>query len=323
VATGAVVARVPSPRLAVLTNVAAAPDDRTFYAAYAITRVNEHPANEHEEALYSFRVLGPGKVTRLTPIRGGEVAYAHFLAGIPALAVSPDGTKIAIALSTGTLTRGFTFLQHTTSEIAVIDLRTGARQVWQGGLNRTGFALTLRSLSWAGNGRSLDFLAAWCARGGPQGGVCSEYVVPAASTAQVRALSLRTIGGNLDASTVLLSEPRFVEWMVAPDNDHFDLLTLAPPKSVDLPPQGLTIGQYSADGRFQRVLYQHTYAGGRGGIRGSSFTADPSGRHLLIGLELARCPGSTCSNPTEIGWIDNGSFRPLQSSATGSDEIGW
>jgi hypothetical protein len=67
--------------------------------------------------------------------------------------------------------------------------------------------------------------------------------------------------------------------------------------------------QYSAaDGRRQRVLYQHAYRN----LGAASLTVDPSGRYPLFGLSALRC--ASCqfgSETTFTWWIDNGSPRAL------------
>lgn len=316
VSSGAVIARVPDPSQRELLDVAAAPDDRTFYAAYIQPKGKRY-------SIYSFRVPGPGKITQLTRIWGGAAAGGGVLEEFPALAVSPDGEKLAFAMTT--TDQVVPEPQHVANEIAVIDLRTGAQHIWQGGLNRPGNTVTIRSVSWAGHGRSLDFLATWCGNG-HQGAACREFDVPATSTSQVRSLNLGTGGGSLDDSTVLISEPRFVEWMTADSAGDIDLLVLSGRKQASSDPQTVTISQYSAArGVPQRVLYRHDYDGYRLYLTASSLVADPSGQHLLLALVFVRGTGGQTytSGYSTVGWIDHGSFHALNSHSNRTAQDGW
>ena len=76
------------------------------------------------------------------------------------LAVSPDGSKLAFTVDSsshvGNQSPGYS------DEIIVIDLRTGANEVWTGGLYRSGKQFSIRDLSWTADGRSLVFLGQWC-----------------------------------------------------------------------------------------------------------------------------------------------------------------
>jgi hypothetical protein len=289
VRTGAVIARVPNPDDRRILNVAAAPDDRTFY-------VLSTSFTTGQMTVTSFRVLRPGRATKPTTIRGGEL-YATVTYENSGLAVSPDGTQIALTLSRPIVHTPMGLIRN---QIILIDLRTGARLVWSGGLDRAGYTVTVGGLSWADNGRSLDFLAYLEANNAAPSGIT-----------QVRSLSLRGDNRSLGSSTVLVSEPfhrnsGLVPW-VAVTGDHIDLLMATTQGSTVSSPTSLAVIQYSAaDGRRQRVLYQHHY----GELASGSLTVDPSGRHVLVGLETLGC--SACAAATRsAGWFDNGSLRPL------------
>ena len=51
------------------------------------------------------------------------------------------------------------------SEIIILDLRTGARAVWRGGMDRPGQTFGIEDLSWTGDGKSVAYLGAWCPPG--------------------------------------------------------------------------------------------------------------------------------------------------------------
>jgi hypothetical protein len=74
--------------------------------------------------------------------------------------VSPDGTRLALAVTT---TTADTSASTVAGELVVIDLRTGAHAVWPGGLDRSGLVFGIQSLSWTGDSKSVVYLGQWCA----------------------------------------------------------------------------------------------------------------------------------------------------------------
>jgi len=316
VATGAVIGRVPNPGGGHEAAMAAAPDDRTFYVVYGPRNPS---ARENKYTIYSVTVLNSGKVTAPVPVKGGAVTYTNSAA--TALAVSPDGGRLAMTLAISTPSPGFPG-QRVADEILVIDLRTGARQVWQGGLDQAGYELTVGSVAWAGDGQSVEFLATWCA----DGTECVGGIAPSRPSSQVRSLPLSTGGGSLDASAVLLREPYFVASMAAAPAGDIDLLTLSGQESGNYFARSLTVSQFSADGRLERVLYRRTYPESSIlRMAASSLSTDPSGSHLLLGQMLYRCKtGFECgSDASTIGWIAEGTFHPLASYANLTSETAW
>ena len=311
--TGAVVARVPNALSDTggPANVAAAPDDRTFCAAYLQAPYSSKTPNRY--TIYSFRVLGQGQVTKPAEVKGGLVTFGHLLRGEPALSVSPDGGRLALALTVEGSNDAEP--QWVANQIVVIDLRTGAHRVWHGGLNKVGSTVTITTVSWADNGRSLYFLATWCAKGG-HGAACFTSDPVPDSTTQVRALNLSTNGGSLDASRLLITRRGAAQSMVAAPGGRIDLLTLAGPHPHWTDPQILMITQYStATGAPRGVLYRHNYETPPVYLAGDVFlTADPSGRYLLLVNGLQRNPGTTANTSAfELGWIHDGTFHALKS----------
>ena len=70
-------------------------------------------------------------------------------------------------------------------KIIVIDLLTGQRTQWQGGLFRTGKQFSIPDLSWSADGRSLIFLGQWCDPPG-QTATCDGTVPRRAGTVMLR-----------------------------------------------------------------------------------------------------------------------------------------
>ena len=163
-ATGAVTARIPTPfiRPGILggygAGVAAGDGGREFVVAYTprprVAYAPQAHVTEVQTRLYSFHLTGTGRVTGLSPVKGGPLHGVEAGRGPDALAVSPDGFKVALAV--------YRPASHSGAEIVVINLRTGARAYWAGGLRRPGLNLGFPSISWTPGGDSLVFLSQWC-----------------------------------------------------------------------------------------------------------------------------------------------------------------
>jgi hypothetical protein len=207
VSTGAVIATVlpPKPPIADgldIEAVAAAPDDRTFYVEYALLTPN---AIGRQICIFSFSLTGSGSVTPQAIIMGwlitnslpGQQSWGN-------LAVSPDGTKLAL---TADSTDRLPALSPAYSDkIIVIDLLTGQRTQWQGGLYRTGKQFSIPDLSWSADGRSLIFLGQWCDPPGQTASWSGGSAPGAYRDAQVWSLSVATGGGSLTRGRLLLRQ---------------------------------------------------------------------------------------------------------------------
>jgi hypothetical protein len=58
----------------------------------------------------------------------------------------------------------------------VVDLRTGARSTWRGGMERDGQTFGIEDLSWTGNGESLAYRGAWCPPDGISYSIYGDFV---------------------------------------------------------------------------------------------------------------------------------------------------
>jgi hypothetical protein len=304
VATGAVLDRLRDPRGEQEAAMTAAPDGRTFYVAYGPLKGSTHP---QQLTIYSVTVPSAGKVSTPVPVKGGVVTYTNIAA--MALAVSPDGGRLAVTLTFSALSG-----PGVTDEVLVIDLRTGTRQVWQGGLDRAGYTVALGSVAWAGNGQSLEFLVTSC----PVNAMCPGGLTPqvAPGSSQVRSLPLNTSGGSLAASTVLLRAPYSAAAMTADRAGNIDLMRLSDSRSGVF--QSLAIDQFSAGGALERVLYRRAYPKSSPMSIGlASLSADPSGSHLILGLIVIDgfTGVMTQTDTTTVGWVADGTLHPLPSNA--------
>jgi hypothetical protein len=208
-ATGAVAARVKNPVIpgaprVLPVSVAAAPGERTFYVLYS--NYGQHDMTR----IYRFRLTSSGP-TAPVPIAGGVIAGQDFLGNVGGFTVSPDGSRLAVAVAS---TTDNTINASIARKILVIDLRTGARRAWQGGLDRAGQAFGIETLSWTPDGSSLVFLAEWCpprdiSYGVYGGFVCStmgqnnQYPVRVEGSDEVREIRLAADGGSLGSGPAL------------------------------------------------------------------------------------------------------------------------
>jgi hypothetical protein len=312
VSTGAVIATVPPPKPPLadaldIAGVAAAPDDRTFYVEYAVISPN---LTGRQIWIFSFSLTGSGSVTPQTMIKGGRITnQPPGLQSWGNLAVSPDGTKLA--LTADSTDRVPALSPAYSDKIIVIDLLTGQRTQWQGGLFRTGKQFSIPDLSWSADGRSLIFLGQWCDLPGPTAS-CSGGSAPGAyRDAQVWSLSVATGGGSLTRGRLLLRQsarlPHIAQVLGGPGGPVGSDLTVA-----------VVSGQV-ANGNW-RVLAVEDVSAAAGAVlhidyrlslpRGQDrlpqqvwLTADPSGQHLLISYGV--------DGGFTIGWIGYGALHRL------------
>jgi len=291
-ATGALVENVPNPYSGhgssemSAAGVAATDGGREFIAAYTGTP----PSTTTEETrLYSFRITSAGHATRLSPVSGGVISG---LDATGVMAVSPDGSRVALVLARPATVGHWV----TPSEIAVIDLRTGARNVWSGGLERSGLMFSIQSISWGPGPGSLAFLAQWCQNGIP-GGFCEA----GRHAAQVRTLRLATGGGRLSAGRVLLGEsvryPSIVQALLSPSGKALTMVVLHGPYVGKVSPQQQSFEVVQVPltgGGGSRLLYRESVRNQVQLFLGS----DATGRYLLLAWRLN-------------GWLDHGVLRPL------------
>jgi len=264
--------------------ITAAPDGRTFYAVWAPW---QRTAALVRPSVYSFQVTASGMVTPLRLVARGPASGAS-PAGALDMAVSPDGSELALAAHT---THAY---WSDTDTIIVFDLRTGVYHLWDGGLRRWigTEGLNIWDLSWSGPGM-LDFVTSWCAN--------YEWLYCGAGTAQVRTLDVGSGGGSLRASTVLVDLGRFPDMVgaVADQQGHLAIMQATGKNSRgDMAPL-VTIDQVdAASGTVLRVLYQHKFP-----LNPNLFgpmLGDPSGQYLMIWA------------PTGVsGWLRDGTLHRL------------
>jgi len=303
VETGSVIATLspPKPSAGVVDYeaLAAAPDDRTFYVEYEAISAN---LSAKQIWIFSFSLTRSGSVTPLTMVKGGllndqpggQETWGN-------LAVSPDGTKLALTVNSQD--RLPQFSGGYSDKIIVIDLRTGQRTEWQGGLYRSGKEFSIPDVSWTADGQSLVFLAQWCdssALPAP----CDGMPGPGGyRDVQVWSLSTATGGGSLSRARVLLREsaryPLIVQAIGGPHGSDLTLAVLSGQATKQGGRPDLTVEDANLS-----VEYRLSLPRGQGRSPQQVWlTADPSGQHLLVSYAV--------DGGFIIGWIDHGVLHPL------------
>ena len=250
-----------------------------FYAPKIVSPRQKQSPRQTQTRLYSFRLDASGHPTGLSLMHGGVLAgFAPGQTTISggALAVSPDGSQVALVV-----TPAPPCYRGCPTEIAVINLRTGQRELWSGGLDRPGMTLSISGLSWESGSGPLVFLAQWCRLQ-----TCA-FFPHQTHIAQVRTLNLDTRGGPLTQGSVLLGQsaryPDIVAARLVPGRTALAVAVLSSPalsaegylwlnaQVIDVPLGG---------GERSSVLYH-----GRMNISASrdvDLSPDASGRHWLL-----------------------------------------
>jgi hypothetical protein len=273
-ATGAVTGTVPEPRIdsgghptvmdaSAVTAVGSG--DREFIAAYSaqdLWMILHAPTR-----LYSFRLTSEGHVTDVSLIRGGKLdGY-----GVYDLSTSPDGSELAVSACRSR--PGTTCL----GGVIAVDLRTGAHNVWMGGLLRGHENASAVTVGWVPGGESMTFLASWCTFNNTE---CAPGKVP---QPQLRELSLSTGGGSLAHSSVLFtgsaSYPYLWRARLSADGRSIILMDLYGPVRREAV-QDVRVIQVPVAGGQPRVLYHGLEASYEFGSMKSNA---PGGYLLLIG----------------------------------------
>lgn len=258
--------------------------------AFVIDAAASDNVGYDEVALYLLRVSADGRstVTRLPqvllPPSSPDV--------VDGIAVSPDGTKLAVALQVNANTHALS----PRGEIVVYSLTGGVTRTWTAPADKA----VLWDPAWIAGGRYLTFV--WQDRL-----TGSEWFFTGRS--QVRALDTAGPGTNLLASQVLVTGGGPVGFIQSASAGNGDSPIIAAVFQVPAVGGSGTarlrlVALDPATGAVTQVFARHdvAYSGQR--QEGSSVAscqvlgADPTGQHTL-----AYCP--------DLGRIDNGIFTPL------------
>jgi hypothetical protein len=316
-ATGSVLASVTPPRpYGTFTHVSGAADDRTFVLAaqrWVPVPTGKKSAaaqrldNAARTKFFLLRFSPTARTARLTalpvPMEPGGLPQEG-LTGLAGIALSPDGSKLAIAIDRPA---------PLPPEITVASVATGSERtwVWQGKGWIGDHMDSFQPLSWAADGRTLAF---------QQG---HGFV-----TAGARLLDTDLPGGNLRSS----SRPA-AQWHFAGDNAGNIAITpdgskiIAPVTTFQRHPSRsvLQITEFSATtGKMVRVAGHWQYAGTAGGQ--DILWTNPSGSTLIvISPDISPAGHRYLPNPPwAVSVLTGDQLTPLpRANAHYTGEIAW
>lgn len=302
-ATGAVTSTVPVPvSNAPGYDLVTADDSGLFF-------VVAFPPGRAGEQLYAFRLTGAGQVTLFATVPIGQLASRTWAAD--ALAVSPDGSRIAIGMrySAPEIPCGSdgqqVCPQRVPDYVLAINLATWHRTVWRWAGSPVVHSFAVESLSWTSDDRTLALLGQWCGTGRT-----NETCARGDRGQEVEALHPAAGGGELGGSGIVYTAgPRseIVQAQISPDGRTVTAVVL----SGRVPAYGhvrryLSVAHISVlrghMNEVQSVLYRRPLTDTFDPGRVPDFIAlsqDATGQHLLL------------SGAGFNGWIHDGRLVPL------------
>ena len=316
-ATGAVLATVAPPApYGTFSYVSGAADDRTF--ALGAQRWVPVPAGRKGAAARRLNSSAPAKFFLLHFSPAARTARLAALpvpmtpgglpqegpAGLAGIALSPDGSKLAIAIERPA---------PLPPEITVAAVATGSERTW--GWQGTGwigdFRDSFQPLSWAADGRTLAF----------QEGHGN-------TTASVRLLDTDAPAGDLRSSSRQAAQWQF-------DEDNAGSIAITPDGSRVIAPVttflrhplrgDLQIREFSAStGKLVRVAAHWRYIGGAGG-EDILWTNSSGATLIVVGPDTSPFGHLNLRNPSwAVGVLAGGQFTPLpRAFAHYTGEIAW
>lgn len=313
-ATGAVAGTVPVPASNALGyDLVTVDRNGTFFVVAA-------PALNQGERLYKFRLTRAGRVTGFAALPVGALASTTWAAD--ALAVSPDGSRIALGMrfvAPPALCGHGQLCPHQPRPdyVLAINLATGARTAWRWHSSPVIHSFSVASLSWTRNDRELVLFGQWCevartnqtcARGGHLSD--AEALYPADGDGWVGGHPLFPEQGP----------PRsyIVQAQISPDGTSVTVVTLRGVPSRGRVPRHLSVERISvapgSRGQVLAVLYQRRLSDTFDpGLAPDFITLgqDATGQHLLL------------SGGGFSGWIDRGRLVPLTPGNRGTAAQAW
>jgi hypothetical protein len=233
------------------------------------------------QVLYRFSITGTGKITPLTRIKG--VVLRQQAGNLAVLALSPDGSRLALSLTPNTVAAPGV---AASDEVIVLNLRNGARQVWRDTLADGKYEPQIASAVWTPAGQALVFASH----------LCKLSAGPAPCFWQIRRL---TLGRQPHAGRVLLRL------------DGLDSVIQAPAIS----PDGGSVVEVrggTAPGADTRVIRISLATGEQSVLHqwrapGPYQVGANEGNFLVVGQQL-----HSGNNWLLRGWIDGAGFHALR-----------
>jgi hypothetical protein len=278
-ATGRATARVRCPA----GSAGAAPwpvapaANQTFFLVCQSNAKPGPSATSTSARIYRFQITTAGRVSSYVPVPGGALADLN----VRAITATPDGSEIAIIVYPG---RVRNFAPTIPVDVLVINTRTGARATWHAARPLPGRTVYWpEQISLTADGQRLAFLTMPQCFSAKNGRRCAVI-----GGQQVRLIDHPANGGDLDTARVLvrlyavlnLSAATVMAAVISPDGSTLTLAVGGNLSGKALP-DSVSIVQVSATGQGRHRLMYRLAAGDGYGY--SYFSADPSGRHFLLG----------------------------------------
>jgi len=263
-----------------IQEVSAAADDRTFVVAES--GLGTCPADR----FFRFSVMGTGALTGLRQV----AALADGM--VEALAVSPDGTRLAFVSVCTTLAHpGPVWILH------VIDLASGAVTTWTNAVTAAdpGDVAEINgdSLAWTADGRSLSVAYQWMPYAVNQADLAVLLLNPSGGSGTLQAHG-RLVWHQVRGCVRCVSDA----W-ISPDGRY--LVAAATAGAIGPGAYRLVLERIALPaGRVAAVLFSTTIVSRVNGIPALPLWGDGSGKYWLVYAG------------TRLGWVSDGQFHPLQ-----------
>jgi hypothetical protein len=235
-----------------------------------------------ESRIYRFRVTAAGRVSGYVPVRGGSLSGL----AVAGIAATPDGSELAVIVYPGAHSGPPVKIP---TDIFVINTRTGTHAIWHAAKPVTGkivyWPLWPQQISLTANGQDLAFFTAGQCFQRNSGPKCT---FPPGSGPQIRVASPAAAGGQLNSARVLirlspvlrLSAASVMGNLISPDGSTVTLAIVGN-LSGKPPLDSVYVVQLPSTGpRRPRFIFRKTFGSD---AQFSFFSADPSGRHFLLG----------------------------------------
>lgn len=226
--------------------------------------------------LYRFRITGTGKITPLIRIK--NILIKQQPTAVTVLALSPDGSRLALAVTSNDLT---------VNKIVLLNLHNGKRQTWTDKLTYKNHFPQITSAAWTEDGRALVFASH----------ICRLNLRPCFWEFR----TLVKAGSGLKAGPVLLRQNGMESPIKAPQlsPDARSVIEIRPGPGSDT---SLISINLKTDAR--TILHRWRTAG--------TFQVGPNlGNFLFVARQLH--PAS--DKWRLIGWVNGEGFHPLKISA--------
>jgi hypothetical protein len=323
-ATGKMISMVPVPVTGSPPgyDISTADGAGTFFvAAFSRGRQGEH--------LYRFRLTPAGRVTGFSAVAVGALAGRNWAAD--ALAVSPDGSRIAVGMKYAARQPPCgrdgqqVCPQRRPDYVLAINLATGARTTWRWADSPVVPSFSVDSLSWTSDDRKLVLLGQWC-----KVGRTNQTCARGSRLAQVEVLDPAAGDGGVGAHPLLpqsASFPDIVQAQINPAGTSVTAVILrGHAAGYGHVPRYLSVERISVVegtiGRVLAVLYQRRLSSTTDTGTAADFIAlsqDATGQHLLLSGGFC---GFGCSGGFN-GWVHDGRLVPIQPSDDRESDQAW